>query len=1358
MKKSFCAILLLLLCMATIASGMSNIPDGNLPYRHVGTLKNNSASDENRSMYFDHNGLMLIGTNSGLKSFDGYEMRTFKSTVASPQFLPNNTILSITEDHNNCLWLGTRNGLVKIDMKTGQRRIYQNTPGVSRITSTLYTSHDGTVWIGNDHGLSRYVPETDSFINYRSDGLRLTLPDGRKTELGWYSVKAITEDKDGNLYIGTWNSGLMRFSPTDETFVSYPKFNDGNSAYSLFIDSKQRLWVGTWGYGLMCIDNPLELNNLNIHTYDRGHGSFDTFFAIIEDPITNTIWASTREGIVITDLDNALNEVRTYTTCSNGINQLRFCNNMITDGHGNIWIETLNDGIVHINTVASPFNTWNILSSEYTLPVNSVCSLFTPNGNDVWFSMKPYGIAHVDLHTGKAKFNRDIAGFNNMPNDFMSTSITSICMHSNGEIWMANNSYGIAVYSPGQPVQQLTTENTTFISDNYINTLMLSNEGAMWIGQITGLSIAYADRRGATIKLIADGNDISHCDVRGLFEDSQNNIWVATEDKGIVRISGNLIDITTPRCTHYCPENKNYPVDDATTCFEDSQHRLWAISNSGGLFLLDQDNDCFIPVNEKYNIPGDRIFTINEDSKGILWLTTDNALVRLDTQSEHPCTIYAEDDGLSNMLFFPNSSYCYNDTIFMACQTGFFYFNASQMQYGKDQHSQHNLIITDLIVDDKHFAQLDSVTRSNISNGISPNYIHNITIPSGTDRFAFVFALLNYSNLSQTTYSYYLDGYDTEWRQLEHQKNIATFENLHSGSYTLHLRATDAYGHVYQLPHNIQITICPPWYASKAALIFYAFLTALIGLLYINWYKRHLLTRSQLQMSIVLTNITHELLTPMAVISAIIDDLKSKSPKFVSDYSLIQNNISRLTRLLRQILEIKKSQAGQLRLLVSKGDLANFVSMTCQNISPIIHHNDCELKIYVPDTLEAWFDSDKVDKILYNLLSNAQKYNKEGGVVTVTLTTQQQYAVITIADEGIGIPPQKMKKLYSRFIDGDYRRTEQTGIGLGLSLTHELVTLHHGTIDCQSEVNVGTTFTVKIPINAEAYSYTETDHNDSISNIDAQLTSQLNHEPIPLPESTTDELYRILLVDDNDELLNIMTRLLSTRYHVLVAHNGQQAWNIIRREELDIVISDVMMPIMNGYELTQLVKNDPDYCQLPIVLLTAKVRDEDRNEGLGMGADEYLTKPFNLSDLQLRIDNIIANRERIRQRFIRTNADNSYTEEPHISNPDDIFLQKAIECIEKNISNCDYDRDAFASDMCVSASTLYNKLRSITGYNITGFITSIRLKKACAIAKANPQMSIAEISTQVGFSTPKYFSKCFKKEYGMLLREYINQN
>ena len=532
-----------------------------------------------------------------------------------------------------------------------------------------------------------------------------------------------------------------------------------------------------------------------------------------------------------------------------------------------------------------------------------------------------------------------------------------------------------------------------------------------------------------------------------------------------------------------------------------------------------------------------------------------------------------------------------------------------------------------------------------------------------------------------------------------------------------------------------------------------------------NLYLRSQRLRRRLQMSAIYTNITHELLTPLTVISASVDKLRDEEPKFAHDYDLMQLNIQRMVRLLQQILETNKSEAGELKLLVAQGDVMKYIHETAECLEPLLARKRQTFSISChPSSMMGWIDTDKLDKIIYNLLSNAAKYSNEDGEVSLNVQTNKTYDHIRIevSDTGDGIPPEQMKHLFQRFHDGEYRRHKTIGTGLGLALTHDLVYLHHGTIRCESEVGKGTTFIVNLPINKEAFLPEQIDEQHKIdinipknAIIDFQaLVPDVNNDDIQrdLPD---EDLYKLLIVEDNVELLMLMRQLLNTTYQVFVAKNGLEALDIIREKELDLIISDVMMPEMDGYELTTAVKSDPNYDHLPIILLTAKTQEEDEQEALRAGADEFLTKPFRLGDLKLRIDNIIENRKRIQSEYSQKSAAETRDKAAAPNSADEIFLSRALECVLKHLDDDTYDRESLAADMGASSSTIYNKLRSITGLNVSGFIRDIRLKESKRMAEEDPTLRVSDLAYKVGFRDPRYFSTCFKKQFGIQPKEYL---
>ena len=554
---------------------------------------------------------------------------------------------------------------------------------------------------------------------------------------------------------------------------------------------------------------------------------------------------------------------------------------------------------------------------------------------------------------------------------------------------------------------------------------------------------------------------------------------------------------------------------------------------------------------------------------------------------------------------------------------------------------------------------------------------------------------------------------------------------------------------------------------SARILLVFAVLAIIVVFIFVgrNLYLRSLRLRRRLQMSDIFTNITHELLTPLTVISASVDKLRDEVPQHGHDYDLMQLNIQRMVRLLQQILETSKSEAGQLKLLVAQGDVMRYIRETAECLEPLLVRKRQHFTISCsPESMMGWIDTDKLDKIIYNLLSNAAKYSNEDGKVTLKVLTNKTFdhIHIEVSDTGNGIPPEKMKHLFQRFHDGDYRKHQTIGTGLGLSLTHDLVYLHHGTIRCQSEVGKGTTFIVELPIGKEAFLPDQIDETRTIdfnipknAIIDVHaLTPDVNNAD-DIQEQPDDDIYRLLIVEDNVELLMLMSQLLKKTYRVYVARNGREALDIIHQKDLDLIISDVMMPEMDGYELTKVVKNDPNYNHLPIILLTAKTQEEDEQEALLLGADEYLTKPFRLSDLKLRIDNIIENRKRIQSEYHQETADEARRIVVAPKSPDEEFLSRVLGCVYSHLDDDTYDRESLAADMGASSSTIYNKLRSITGLNVSGFIRDIRLKEAHRLAQADPTLRVSDLAYKVGFRDPRYFSTCFKKQFGMQPKEYM---
>ena len=548
--------------------------------------------------------------------------------------------------------------------------------------------------------------------------------------------------------------------------------------------------------------------------------------------------------------------------------------------------------------------------------------------------------------------------------------------------------------------------------------------------------------------------------------------------------------------------------------------------------------------------------------------------------------------------------------------------------------------------------------------------------------------------------------------------------------------------------------------------------------------QRNSKLRQKAQMNMMFTSITHELLTPLTILSASIEHLRDVEPNHKLQYALMEINIQRSVRLLQQVLETTKAQDGRLKLLVSHGDVMGYIRNTAQSIIPLMAKKHLKFSVKCqPESMMGWIDTDKLDKIIFNLLSNSAKYTTgENGLVELNVRTNDRYdrIFIEIRDNGCGIPESRKKHLFELFYDGEYRRFNTMGTGLGLSLTRELVYLNNGTISYESEEGKGTTFYITLPINKESFDLTQIDEKnkvdinkpmsavldlgeeESLLENDFVLTDKISKnvatdtmKPKEIADSSDEDAYTILVVEDNLELLMLMKQLLSRKYKVETARHGREAVELIEKTELDLIISDVMMPVMDGYELVKYVKNSVGYRHLPIIMLTAKTQETDKMDALTVGADEYMTKPFKMKELLLRIDNMIANRQRITREFKQQSIEEVKVKNVTMPSPDNEFLEKAMTCVHNHLDDSDYDRESFASDMGMSASSLYNKLRAVTGMNATSFIRDIRMKEACRLAKSTPGIRVSDLAYSVGYKDPKYFSTIFKKEFGMQPSEYI---
>lgn len=947
-KKGLLLLSVLMCCLSMVA--------WHVPVRIVSQTPVEGA-EEARCLKFDHNGLMWIGTDLGVCAYDGYRFRTYRNDAYSPGILPNNYVLRITEAPEDRLWLGTRDGLTCFDRRRNTFRSYHLQSQNARTIDALFTSSDGTIWVGTSNGVSRYDAETDEFTDINMSA----------------GVRSFSEDKKGNIYIGTWEGGLFRLNPKSGKLVAYPQLSERNTVQSQLVDSRGRLWIGTWENGIIRLDHPENESNPGIHRINEGRRDFRTFHQLVEDSVSHAIWGCCIEGLTSVDLDDE-QKVENHS-------ELSFCYSLATDGHGNLWVLTRNQGLVHLSTKPSPFHFYHLDTTGLELPVNRIQTVYTSDGNYFWLGLQPYGLALYDRRANHVNYNTHIPGMQQMTgtSGIHVQTIYAFIQRSEQELWLGS-SQGIVVCRTGEPAQLLPRERTPFIGDGNVNTFCQLHDGTVLVGQSAGIGVAFSDTQGRLL--------VSNVDVRHIIEGHDHRIWVATDNSGIISFTGDMHQPQSIQSRLYAPVKGNYPLKDATAVYEDSHHRIWAISNGGALFLYDVEKDQFIVVNQRYHLNVNRIYAIGGDEKGQLWLSTDKGLICLKIDDQGKChpAYYSVEDGLEKIRFSANGLSRFGQELFLGSANGFFSFKPAQMDHWQPADSA-SLLVTGLQINDRPYEWLDSVLQHRIS-AEPPYTTRQITIPASIRKFTVEFALLAYQNEQQCKYAYRLEGYDHDWHHVDADNRQAAYQNLPSGTYQLKLRAIDSYGNLVELPYAIQVRVLPPWYRTWWAYLIYLLLLGSAAYGVKEWYKNRLNHRARLQ----------------------------------------------------------------------------------QRVNELLHYRE--------------------------------------------------------------------------------------------------------------------------------------------------------------------------------------------------------------------------MMVMKQYE----------------------------------GARKTLE-----------------------------------AEEQQHSSPDELFLSRAIDCVKQHLDDADYDREQFASDMCVSSSTLYNKLRALTDQNVTSFINSIRLKEACRIMRQRPDIKISELSMSVGFNTPKYFTKLFKREFGVLPSEFIEQ-
>jgi signal transduction histidine kinase/ligand-binding sensor domain-containing protein/DNA-binding response OmpR family regulator len=1312
---------------------------------------------------------MWIGTRSGLNRYDGYNFKIFKHNFGDSTSIPNNVVQSIVKDQLGRFWIQvpsylcifnpsneefTNNFTIVADKRTFQNFILDMAAPCGDSLLFLRVQNEGiirhNIFSNKNQFLSRGVESA------------IQLPELNITRISVY----------GRYLYVTYENGLIDQIEAQTLKLEkritgvYDKLKLTGKQFETFIDNDENIWVfcNDEAVGVFMIDANGTLRHFN--TESNPSLNSNIISCMVQAP-DSKLWIGTDHGgiNILNPTDNTISYITHDPFNENSLSQ-----NVITELYmGNdsiIWIGTFKQGVNYYHENIYRF--WhyvNFPNNDKTLPYNDVNCFAEDKSGNLWIGTNGNGLIYFDRKNNSFKTIKAQPG---NPNALQSDVIVSLLIDKKNQLWIGTYHGGLSLYD-GQKFNNFMHDPTDSrtISDNKIWDLFEDSKGQLWVGLLGGgLDRFDADKKVFHHYSKGGINAMSSNFVMSITEDNDGNIWFGT-DQGVF-----VLDHESARFIQFQNEygnNKSLTDNFVYNVFKDSKGGIWA-GTRNGINFFDKQENIFLPIKNESHATDFSIMSILESDDGHLWLGTSSGLakmvVRYDESGhykDHYSLIFNETDGLQGREFNEGSALkTSRGEMIFGGPNGFNLF----IPENSTTYTGH---ITPQITGLEIFG--NSVPINNKVDG--RKIIHSTTLNGSTlelnssqNMFSLSFALIDYLTPKKVHYRYKLDGFNDQWIYTTWQDRKATFTNLNPGSYRFIVQSSDFLSEWNASEAWVNIDILPPWHRSWYAYVAYFFV--IISILFImqnyismrirNKYLKDQAEEEALRQyelnslkSRFFTNVSHEFRTPLTLIITPLDNLLKSDlePNTRNHLQLIRQNAGRLLNLVNQLLDFRKAGENKLQIDLTYGNIINHLRKTVEAFSVLSESKKIDLQFVSYEAeLFMQFDKDKIEKIINNLLSNAFKFNHDGGSIHVisqlSKVQNKEFLTIKVKDMGIGIEKEHRDKLFERFYQVNQSRDFiTTGSGIGLALTKEFVELHHGSISVESEPGQGSCFTVSLPVNRQRLSKHLEESNNEDPNEEKAVISLLEKDK-----------RTILLVEDNLEFRGYLKESLQNKYNILEADNGKLGLELLQSHDPDLIVSDIMMPVMDGIELCKQVKTNQEYSHIPIILLTAKSTHEDKVTGFKVGADEYITKPFDLDILESRINYLI----HLRQKFIKEYQKSLRIESnaETITTLDGKLLNKVLELINQNLSNPDFSVNQLSKELSVSRVHLYKKTMSLTGKTPIELIRLVRMKKAADLVLAG-QLTISEISYDVGFGDPRYFSKQFKNEFGVLPSRYKDQ-
>ena len=1292
--------------------------------------------------------------------------------------LSQNTVNAILQDRKGFMWLGTKDGLNRYDglsfRKFKHDAANPRSIGNCFITS-LYEDFNGNIWVGTDAGVYIYYPEKEAFEEFDCQSLEKTRIER--------SVSMIAGDKQGRVWIAVEAQGMFCYDTRQKLLRNYPLSEISSNIKCFTFDSGGTLWLGFYGDGLYYSKD----NLATVHPYgspEDGKREFEggVITKIVQGNYNCLYIGSVKEGV--SELNLTSGQVRNLLAIDESGESI-FCRDLLPYSDNELWIGTESGIYIYNLRTAQFIHLRASLYDSYSLSDNAIYALYKDREEGLWigsyfggvdyyprqytYFAKYYpknianslhgkrvrefcraddgtlwigtedgGLNHFNPKTKEFHFFEPSAGF---------TNIHGLCMDGS-HLWVGTFSKGLRVIDTRTGVVLRTyTEGHTphSLNDNSIFSICRTSAGEIYLGTLFGL-LRY-NRTQDSFDCIPELNGKFVYDIK---EDSYGNLWLATYANGAY-----CYDVSARRWKNYvfdAEDERSLPYDKVLSVFEDSYRQIWLTTQGGGFCLFHPDTETFTRYGLKDGLPNDVVYQIVEDDDRFLWLTTNNGLVRFDPKTME-MKVFSTANGLPTNQFNYRSGFKDEaGNIYLGSINGFVAFDPRTFAENRQVPA---VAITDFLLFNKEVSvgETDSPLKSSIT------FSDKVVLTADQNSFSFRIAALSYQAPRMNKLMYKLEGFDEGWLTIG-ESPLVTYSNLGYGDYVFKVKASNSDGVWNEQKTSLHLSILPPFYLSGWAYCFYVlfFMGCLVCVIF--YFKRRNYRKQHRQMEMLeqekerevyhakidfFTNVAHEIRTPLTLIKGPLENIilkKEVDSETKEDLYIMKQNTERLLNLTNQLLDFRKTETRGFRLNFTECDVVAVLRETYLRFTSLAKQKGLDFILELPqECFMADVNQEALTKIISNLLNNGVKYAST--YLRISLETDEKVFHIRTFNDGEMIPDTMKEEIFKPFVRLDKEDEVTTGTGIGLALSRSLAELHQGSLMMEKgeEVNY---FCLTLPVNQ-----------DSTITLSAENVSQVEENSCGWEQEETDTKEKkpmILVVEDNPDMLAFIRKQLTTEYSVLTAMNGIEALAVLDNHYVNLVVSDVMMPQMDGFELCKTIKSDLSYSHIPVVLLTAKTNIQSKIEGLELGADAYIEKPFSVEYLLANISSLIHNREKLRQTFAKSPfvAANTMA----LTKADEEFIWKLNDIIQANLHNPEFSMEDMADALKMSRSSFYRKIKGVLDLSPNEYLRLERLKQAAQLLKEG-KSRVNEICYTVGFNSPSYFSKCFLKQFGVLPKDFI---